>query len=288
VPRFYCDQRIQDYPALAADLFCPALNLVWKEEIMNRVQSSVVRPMSRWLALALVAYIGIAAAHAKAPAKEPAGTIGRIDFGEANLPPAKVEIDVSEGMFTDLFGLGEAAIAGVVEQLQQAAGKNPGAESTQLASEQLAAAQQIIKLARGVVHEVRVRVYEGVSEEKGQVSQLMDMFQRQLQAGRWENVVRVRDKDDVVQVSLLRDGKGVCGAFIIMSEGNDLILANVVGNVSPENVKKLTAAATKIGLENGLQQELDVWARKLQRRTPATSTPAAAPAATESSDKNEN
>jgi hypothetical protein len=203
--------------------------------------------------------------------------MGRIDFAEADLPPAKVEIDLNEATFADLFGLGEAAIAGVAEQLKQTAHTNPDAESTQLAAEQLAAAQQIIKLARGVVQEVRVRVYEDVSEEKEQASQLMNRFDGQLQAGQWENVVRVRDKHDGVQVSLLRDEKAVRGAFIIMSDGNDLVLANVVGNISPENVKKLASAATKIGLENGLQQELDQWMRKLERRRPPGSAATAEP-----------
>jgi hypothetical protein len=265
----------------AAGVVAPLRDPFWKEKIMSCVQSFLIRRMSRCVAFALVAYFGVVAAYAQALAAEPASTAGRIDFDEAKLPPATVEIDLSEGMFGDLLGLGEAAVAGVVEQLQQAAGKTAGAEGTRLAAEQLAAAQQILELARGVVQEVRVRVYEDVPDDVSQPAQLMAQYDEQLQAGNWENVVRVRDGDDNVRVSLLRDDGAVRGAFIIVSDGSDLVLANVVGNVSPENVKKLTSAAAKIGLENGLQQALEVKMRQLHRRlpphAPASSTVPAPP-----------
>ena len=40
---------------------------------------------------------------------------GRLDFEAANLPTANVEVDLSQAMFKDLFGIGDAAIAGVAE-----------------------------------------------------------------------------------------------------------------------------------------------------------------------------
>jgi hypothetical protein len=54
----------------------------------------------------------------------------------------------------------------------------------------------------------------------------------------------------------------------VAGENNDLVLANVVCDISPENVKKLTATAAKIGLENGLQQILEVQMRQMKHRLP--------------------
>jgi hypothetical protein len=48
----------------------------------------------------------------------------------------------------------------------------------------------------------------------------------------------------------------------------------VVCDVSPENAKKLTSAATKIGLENGLAQELEA---KMQRMRPRLAPPQSGP-----------
>jgi hypothetical protein len=113
---------------------------------------------------------------------------------------------------------------------------------------------------------------------------LMAQFDNQLQQGNWENVVKIRDGKDNVRVSLLRKSGAIQGAFVVVADGNDLVLANVVGNVSPENVKKITSAAAKIGLENGLQQVLDAKMQKLRHRlpaSPATPTPPTPPGAPE-------
>ena len=93
-----------------------------------------------------------------------AGRVGRRrdwpnQFDEANLPPANVELDLSQGMFENLFGIGDAAVAGVAETLMKST-KGDHAEAMHMAAEQLAAVRQIIGLAGKVVKEVRVRAYE--------------------------------------------------------------------------------------------------------------------------------
>jgi hypothetical protein len=193
---------------------------------------------------------------------------GRIDFGDADLPPATVEVDISREMFSDLFGLGDAAVAGAAETLLKSADGNRDAEGTRIAAEQLAAARQIMQLAREVVREVRVRVYEELPEDAVNADELMSRFDDQLTAGEWENIVRVRDGEDNVRVSLLRHDGAIRGGFVVVSDGSDLVLANVVADVSPENVKKLSSAAARIGLENGLQQLLEEKMRHLPGRLP--------------------
>jgi uncharacterized protein DUF4252 len=247
-----------------------SLSCLGRRKIMSRSLSFLLGRVSRCAAFSAVVYFGVIAAytHAFAAEAEREITAGRIDFNEAKLPAATVEVDLSAGMFGDLVGLGEAAIAGVGETLRQSAGLGRGSEGTQIASEQLAAAQQLVQLAHGVIHEVRVRVYEDVKESVDADS-LMAQFDNQLQQGNWENVVKIRDGKDNVRVSLLRKSGAIQGAFVVVADGNDLVLANVVGNVSPENVKKITSAAAKIGLENGLQQVLDAKMQKLRHRLPA-------------------
>jgi hypothetical protein len=235
---------------------------------MTAFQSLVARRAGSMGALAAL-LVCVAAAHAQesetTTRNEPAG---RINFGEIDLPPATVEVDLSREMFNDLFGLGDAAVAGVAETLLKSADEDNGAKGTRIAAEQLAAARQIMQLASEVVREVRVRVYENLPEDAVKFDKLMTNFNEQLSDGDWENVVRVRDGEDNVRVSLLRSEGAVRGAFIVVADGSDLVLANVVADVSPENVKKLTAAAARIGLENGLQQVIEAKMRDLPHRLP--------------------
>lgn len=237
---------------------------------MSRICCFMTRRAGSFGAFAALAFYVMTAAQAQEIEVEQSGTSGRIDFEAADLPPATVEVDLSQGMFNDLFGIGDAAVAGVAETLRQSAERN-GGEGTRMAAEQLAAARQIIELASNVVHEVRVRVYDGMREGDVNAQQLAAKFDAQLRESNWDNVVVVRDNDASVRVSVLRGEGTVRGFFIVAGENDELVLANVVCDISPENVKKLTAAAAKIGLENGLQQVLEVQMREIKHRLPPPS-----------------
>ena len=59
---------------------------------------------------------------------------------------AKFELDVGQGMFQDLFGIGEAAVAGVVEGLAQSAAADGGEDEAKATAEGLAAVQHVVQL----------------------------------------------------------------------------------------------------------------------------------------------
>jgi uncharacterized protein DUF4252 len=237
---------------------------------MSRIGCFIARRAGSAGAVAAVLFCFIAAAPAQESTAERSGDSGRINFEAAKLPPATVEVDLSQGMFSDLFGIGDAAVEGVAETLLQSAERN-GGEGTRMAAEQLAAARQIMQLASEVVREVRVRVYDQDSDSAAMPENVAAQFDGQLREGNWDNVVRVREDDAAVRVSLLRDAGTIRGVFIVAGERNDLVLANIVCDISPENVKKLTSAAAKIGLENGLQQMLEVQMREMKHRLPPPS-----------------
>jgi len=205
--------------------------------------------------------------HAQAPAAEAAGSIGRLDFEAAKLPEANVEIDLGQDMFKDLFGIGDAAIAGVAESLVKSAGINDGAKGARLAAEQLNTARQIIQLAGNVVRELRVRVYEGRPEDAVSAEKLFKPFDEQLHNGKWETLARVHKDKNSVRVSAIRNDGAIQGIFITVTDGRNAVVANVVCDISPDNVKNLTSTATKVGLENGLAQVIE---QKMKRFPGAT------------------
>lgn len=182
--------------------------------------------------------------------------IGRIDLESASLPPATIQIEMGPGMISDLLGLGKAAIAGATDTLIELP---QGSETTRLAADQLVALQEIVQIASEVVQEVRIRVFEESS------TTLSAQFANQLEAGRWDTIVRVHDGNESVELSLVRQDGAVRGIFVIVADGKDLVLVNVVCNVSPEMMKTLTAKAARIGLDNGLQHMLEDEFKRLHR-----------------------
>jgi hypothetical protein len=234
---------------------------------MTATLGLAVRSAGRFVVLGIAVAYALVAVRAEAQEANENRVIGRVDFDGADLPPANVEVDLTQGMFGDLFGIGDAAIAGIADTLSKGSDSNKHPESTRAAAEQLQAARQILELAGNVVHEVRVRAYEVMPEG------VVPYFDTKLGEGEWETLVRVRKDDENARVSLLRQDGAVRGVFVIASDGRGLVLVNAVCDISPENVKKLTAAATRIGLENGLAEAINAKMQKVQHRLPPPGPP---------------
>src|SRR5688572_13064368 len=82
--------------------------------------------------------------------------VGRVDFAAAQLPEANLEVDLNQEMFSDLFGIGDAALAGVAETLINAPTDDKSKMPTEQVAQQLEAARQIIQLAGNTIREVHV------------------------------------------------------------------------------------------------------------------------------------
>jgi len=214
---------------------------------------------------AIAAVVGLlyysTTAQAKSPESAASDIIGRIDFDQAKLPPANVELDLSQRMFSDLFGIGDAAVAGVAETLSKSS-KGDHSEAMHMAADQLTAVRQIIGLGGKVVREVRIRAYEKMSED------LSSRFDKQLSDGEWEKVVVLRKGDENARVFIIHRNESIRGAFVMAGGHGGQVLVNVVCDISPENVKSLTSAATKIGLDNNLEQVLEMKFRRAHAPLP--------------------
>jgi hypothetical protein len=224
-------------------------------------------------AMAAILFLSTAAQAKPADASK-VDSVGRLDFELAKLPPANVELDLSQAMFANLFGVSDAAIAGVAETLAKSA-TGEHSEGTRFAADQLAAVRQVIGLASNVVREVRVRAYEKLADD------LSSRFEKQLDDGSWEKIALVRKADQSARVYVVYRNNSIRGIFVIASGHGGQALVNVVCDVSPENVKNFTAAATKIGLDNGLQQVIEMKMRRMHGPVgPAGAAPPRLPEAT--------
>jgi hypothetical protein len=183
--------------------------------------------------------------------------VGRIEFNHPGAAKRSVEIDLSQSMFGDLFGIGDALLAGVSEALRNSPEAQDGSQAIQMAAEKAAAAREFVSIAKDVIHSVRVRAYEQMENLAQERSGILAHYDQQLQAGGWENAVRAQDGDKTAQISIACADGAIKGLFIVASEGDNLVLVNVHCDISPENAKRLSTAAVKAGLQAGLGKELE-------------------------------
>jgi hypothetical protein len=203
-----------------------------------------------------------------------ASPAARVEFDHPGAGSATVEVDLPAGMLSDLVGLGDAAVAGVAEALQGAQLSGDVQAEVKLANEQLAAVRAIVASLQGAVGEVRVRIYEGDSDIPVDAAAVTEHYSQKLQGSAWDKIVSVREDDDSATVFLVRDAGAVRGVFVVVTDGSDLVLANVLCDVSPDRIKQITRQATSMGLELGGEQALRELGREM-RRHGAVSEPAA-------------
>ena len=139
---------------------------------MKRTCVDVTRCTNRSLGLVAAVFWVICRVKRAADARERNCAEGRLDFEAAKLPAANLEVDLSQDTFRSLFGISDAAIAGVAETLFKSGDGEEG-KNKQLTAEQLEAVRKIVELGGKFVREVRVRAYESLPEDTDDVDSLL-------------------------------------------------------------------------------------------------------------------
>lgn len=198
-----------------------------------------------WVAAAMVA-VGSAPALADETAQE--------------LPKPKVSINLSAALLDDVFGVTNAALAGVVQAMNE---HQEGGEAVRLTAEQLGAAKQVLGLATDAVQGVRLRVYSDLEPAAAQA--LIASHNASLEGEGWERVVEVNDKKERVRIALRNDSQAVRGVRIIAGSGNETVTIDADCDISPERAEELTRTATKIALQFGLEDALEEVIEEVNR-----------------------
>ena len=181
---------------------------------------------------------------------------GRVSLDIPDLPPATVELDLGQGLIRHSLSLCDATLAGFLEGLMT----SPSAESSENArfvTEQLTSARELGDAVSEVLHEVHVRVWDNLPSESRVAEQVFDHLDTNMSSAGWESAVRVRDGHSTVRVFVQRSENSLNGLLIVAAEGNDLVVTNLIGDLSPEKVQRVSATATKIGVKLGLDKEIN-------------------------------
>ncbi len=190
---------------------------------------------------------------------------GRVDFDHPGGGTPAVEVDLPAGLFGDVVGLGDAAISGVAEALLKAPTADEGTRAdVKIATDQLAAIRTIIGSVQGAVGEVRLRVYKDA--EGLDAGAIAEHYAAKLNGSAWNKIVHVRDGEKGATVFLMRQDGAIRGAFAVATEGRQLVLANVLCDISPERVKQITQQATSMGLELGGNEALHEIVEEIRGR----------------------
>lgn len=220
---------------------------------MGMGQYVVRRAARRVLVVAVVTSMGAYSAWAQteAPARG-----ARLPSDVGDLPPATVELDLGPGLIRQFFSMGDAAVAGFLDGLSTSPDA-ASSENLKFVANQLTSARELGDIASEVVQEVHIRVWNEEIDAVEAAAQLIERYDETLPSTGWEPTLRARQNGELVRIYTLREGESITGVCVVAGKRSELVVLNVVGNLSPENIQRFTSAATKIGVKLGLDKELN-------------------------------
>jgi len=92
----------------------------------------------------------------------------------------------------------------------------------------------------------------GIGEQSGneeQARELIEQTEEALLGKGWERLVRVQEKDEILRVLMLPSGKSVLGLVVLVVEEDEIVFANVAGEIDMAQLRKLGDQMDIPGLE---------------------------------------
>lgn len=143
---------------------------------------------------------------------------GRIDFDFSDVSEAKIEVNVSSKLFT--------LLAKSVEHDPEIG--------------------KLVAMIKGVY----VRGYENAEN----LDQMLRHYENKLKVGEWETIVKAKEGNQIVRVSLLFDEDIVSGVFVMVTGGKETILVNIFGHIDFEKVGDVISNLENMNLNMDLPQ----------------------------------
>lgn len=98
---------------------------------------------------------------------------------------------------------------------------------------------EMVKMLKGIY----VRTYRYAGDD------MRKYYQDKLKDEKWKVLVKVKEKNDVVEISLLYDEDVVYGIFVIVrSDNEEITFLNIVGEIAPELISELLGNLSNFGM----------------------------------------
>ena len=101
---------------------------------------------------------------------------------------------------------------------------------------------ELIQMLDGIY----VRTYDRtIIDEK----KLVNHFQQRLKEEKWEVLVKIKEENEIVEISLLFDEDTVYGIFVIVlpETSGEVTFVNIVGEIAPERIEELLGSLSNFG-----------------------------------------
>lgn len=107
---------------------------------------------------------------------------------------------------------------------------------------------ELIQMIEGIF----VRTYESDFMHEKELQKLIDYYQMKLKKQKWEVLVRIKEKDDIVEISLLYDEDVAYGIFVIVrpAKSKEVTFINIVGEIAPERISELLGNLSNFGMKD--------------------------------------
>jgi hypothetical protein len=101
--------------------------------------------------------------------------------------------------------------------------------------------QEFAELA-SQLHRIRVRVGSVGDADAAMVSAQFDRAIRELESSGWKPMIRINEEDAIVRVYSMNTDDSIKGlTLLVNSDGDEVVLANIVGTMDPALVGKVLA-----------------------------------------------
>ena len=101
---------------------------------------------------------------------------------------------------------------------------------------------ELIQMLDGIY----VRTYDRVIVDE---KKLVNYFQKRLKKEKWEVLVKIKEENEVVEISLLFDEDIVYGIFVVVipETSGEATFVNIIGEIAPEGIEELLGSLSNFG-----------------------------------------
>ncbi len=143
---------------------------------------------------------------------------GRIRFDLPNAPEPKVEVNLTDNLIN-------------------------------LVTKSMSAKPEVTELIQ-MIDGIYVRTYETTAADEIIATALVNYYQNVLKKNKWEVLVKIKESDEIVEISLLFDDDVAYGIFVIVvsSKPREVTFVNIVGEIAPDKISELLGNLSNFGM----------------------------------------
>ena len=105
---------------------------------------------------------------------------------------------------------------------------------------------------------IRVKSFEIDSTETEKLRPIIDRIEKKVTSEKWESLIRVKEEDELTNISVKYDGDAMVGLLIVAFEpGDEVTLVNIVGKLDLNSLGNLGVISLDEGVLDSLKKSVE-------------------------------